>query len=166
LREDILSPLTQADLIEALESLLRRSLVERTTGEGETQFSLQQPVVTQYIIDLAIERICEEIQEVAKSKKLEKLELLRSHALMRRNELNEEVRAMQERLILAPIADKLCRIFRDESLLEEKLTTILSVLQGKTPLAIGYAKENINRLLTTLKSASSVQSLIQTSETL
>jgi hypothetical protein len=159
LREDTLSPMTQSDLIEALESLLRRSLVARTTGERETLFALQQPVVTQYIIDRAIEQICEEIQEVAKSKKLEKLELLRSHALITKSEPNEEVRAMQDRLILAPIADKLRRIYRDESLLEDKLTTILGELQGKKSLVIGYAKENIEHLQAKLELANSSQSL-------
>jgi hypothetical protein len=159
LREDIISPLNHADLIESLESLLWRSLLERTTSQGEPLFSLQQPFVTQYIIDLAIERVCEEIQEVAKSKKLEKLEFLRSHALMSENESDREVQAMQERLILAPIADKLRRIYRDETILEEKLTTILSVLQGKKPLVIGYAQENIEHLQTMLKFASSPQIL-------
>ncbi len=69
---------SQGELIEALESLLRRSLIERNLVEEEVMFSLPQPIVKQYIINRICETICQEIQKVSKSQKLEQLELLRN----------------------------------------------------------------------------------------
>lgn len=151
LREDILSPVALPELIEALESLRRRSLIERTATGGSALFTLQQPVVTEYITSQLIKQVCEEIREVCKKQKVEKIELLRNHALVKATEQDEDVKDLQVRLILTPVKDRLYTIFRDERLIEEQLTKILSMLQGKSPLAVGYAKENIQNLLSELK---------------
>lgn len=151
LRTDILSLVSPAELIEALESLLRRSLIERTAG-GEALFTLQQPVVREYVTNQFIKQVCEEIREFCKTQKIENIELLRNHALVKATEQDEEVKTLQARLILTPIKDRLCTIFRDERLIEEQLTKTLSMLQGKSPLFIGYTQENIQNLLSALKS--------------
>lgn len=152
LREDILSPVAQSELIEALESLLRRSLIERTAAEFEALFTLQQPVVTEYVTSQLIKQVCEELREVCKSQRIERIELLRNYALVKATEQDEDVKETQVRLILTPVKSKLYTIFRDERLIEEQLTRVLSMLQGKSSLAVGYAKENIQNLLSELKS--------------
>lgn len=152
LREDILSPVAQPEIIEALESLRRRSLIERTAAAGEVLFTLQQPVVTEYVTSHFIRQVCKEIYEVCKSQKLEKFELLRNHALVKAQKQDEDIKELQLRLILTPVKDRLYTIFKDERLIEEQLSKILSMLQGKSPLAVGYAKENLQNLLCELKS--------------
>ncbi|KYC43101.1 hypothetical protein WA1_13445 [Scytonema hofmannii PCC 7110] len=151
LRAEILASVAQAELIEALESLLRRSLIERTVEEEEVIFSLQQPVVSQYVLNQICERICTEIREFSRNQKIEKIELLRTLALVNKTQTNKEIYEMQVRLILKPIKNQLCHILRDESLIEEQLTKILSFLQGKTSLVVGYARSNIESLLLELK---------------
>jgi predicted transcriptional regulator len=151
LRADILAPVAQSELIEALESLLRRSLIERTVAQEEVIFSLQQPVVSQYVINQVCERICTEIQEFSRNHKIEKIELLRTLVLVKKTQDNEATHDMQTRLILKPIKNQLCKILKDESLISEQLTKILSLLQGKTALVVGYAKSNIESLLLELK---------------
>ena len=151
LRADILAPVAQSELIEALESLLRRSLIERTIAQEEVIFSLQQPVVSQYVINQIGERICAEIQEFGRNHKIEKIELLRTLVLVKRTQENEAIQEMQVRLILKPIKNQLCKILKDENLISELLTKILSLLQGKTSLVVGYAKSNIESLLLELK---------------
>ncbi|MDZ8105933.1 MAG: NB-ARC domain-containing protein [Nostoc sp. DedQUE12a] len=151
LRADIIAPVAQAELMEALESLLRRSLIERTVTQEEVMFSLQQPVVSQYVINQICERICAEIQEFSKNHKIEKIELLRNLALVKRTQDNEAIHDMQVRLILKPIKNQLCKILKDENLIAEQLTKIVSLLQGKTALVVGYAKSNIENLLLELK---------------
>jgi hypothetical protein len=152
LRTNIFSPVSQAEVIETLESLLRRALIETSVDkEGKTLFNLQQPVVSEYITNQFIKQVCEEIRELFKSQKLERIELLRNHALVKNQEQNEDVK-LQLRLILTPIKDRLCTIYRDEELIKEQMTKVLSMLQEKSPLAVGYARVNIQNLLSELKS--------------
>lgn len=151
LRADILSPASPSELIEALESLRRRSLIERSAIDGEALLTIQQPVVTEYVTDQFIKQVCEEIRELCKSRKIEKIALLRNYVLVSTQKHDESVKELQVRLILTPVKDRLCTIFRDERLIEDQLTQILSMLQGKSPLAVGYARENIQFLLSKLK---------------
>jgi hypothetical protein len=154
LRTNIFAPGSQAELIEALESLLRRSLIARNVHQGgETLFTLQQPVVSEYVKDQFVKQVCAEIQELFKNQKLERIELFRNHALVSQQQ-DAEVKQLQVRLILAPVKDRLCTIYRDEKLIEEHLNTVLSMLQGKSQLAVGYVRENIQNLLLELKSNS------------
>ncbi|MEM7552737.1 MAG: NB-ARC domain-containing protein [Cyanobacteria bacterium P01_A01_bin.84] len=151
LHSDILLPIAQAEFIEALESLLRRSLIDRTVVEEEILLSLQQPMVSQYAINKIVENICIEIQEVCKSQKIERMKLLRTLLLIKKTQIDEKIQVMQVNLILKPIKNRLCQIFQDENVIEEQLTKINAMLQGKSPLAVGYAINNINNLLLELK---------------
>ncbi len=143
--------MAQAELIEALESLLRRSLIERSITQEEVIFSLQQPVISQYVINQICERVCAEIQEFSRNQKIEQIELLRTLVLVKKTQENEVTQEMQVRLILKPIKNQLCKILKDETLISAQLTKILSLLQGKTSLVVGYAKSNIESLLLELK---------------
>ncbi|MBD2489600.1 NB-ARC domain-containing protein [Aulosira sp. FACHB-615] len=152
LRGDIVAPVTQAELMEAIESLLRRSLIERNVVEEDVLFSLQQPVVSQYVINQICERVCQEIREFSRHQKIETIEVLRILSLVQQKQKDAVIQEMQVRLVLKPIKNQLYKIFKDESLIESYLTKILSLLQGKTPLFVGYAKSNVNNLLLELKS--------------
>ena len=148
----ILLPISTAELIEALESLIRRSLIIRTIVEGKTLFSLHQPVVAQYAISRAVERVCEEISEVDttnNSLNLNDIEFLRNYAL---TTTDSEIQERQIDRIVIPMKNKLYRIFGDERATETCLKAILRSLDDKTPLAIGYAKQNIEVLLQELQS--------------
>lgn len=151
LRADIVSPVTPPELMEALESLRRRSLIERSAEAGEVLFTLQQPVIREYVTNQLVNQVSEEICEVCKSQKIEKLDLLRSHALVKAQDREEDTKGLQVSLLLTPIKDKLYRIFRDERLIEERLSRILSILQGKSSLVVGYAPKNVQHLLSELK---------------
>ena len=157
LQSNILLPINTAELIEALESLLRRSLISKTVTNGETRFSLHQPIVTQYAIARSIDRVCEEIIEINNSKDLSDLEFLRNYALVTND---PEIRKFQIRKILTPIKNKLYRIFRDESAIEACLQAILLLLKNKTPLTVGYAKQNVESLLEELRSDLNIQASV------
>ncbi len=93
LHEDLLRPASPGELLEALEALKRRSLVEA----GQGHFTLQN-VVLEYVTERLVERVCEEIT-------LGKVNLFRSHALMKA-QAKDYVRESQVRLILKPISIK------------------------------------------------------------
>ena len=137
---------SQGKLLEALESLLRRSLIERNLEKEEILFSLPQPIVKQYIINRICETICQEIQKVSKSQRLEQLELLRNLALV-----ENKTDSAQKSLIIQLIVNQLCRIFRDERLVREQLNKILSLVSDETFLVVGYTQNNLENLLQELQ---------------
>jgi hypothetical protein len=152
LRSLFISYVAQAELIEALDSLLRRSLIEKKTASEETLFAIEQPVIAQYAITRAIEEIVGEIQEVAKSKKIDRFEFLRNHAVIGGSKTSSEIKERQLTLILTPVKERLYRIFRNERTLETQLQNTITLCQGQTPLTIGYSQRNLQHLLAAIES--------------
>ncbi|MCF2148617.1 NB-ARC domain-containing protein [Desmonostoc muscorum LEGE 12446] len=134
LQKDIISALSLQKLLEVLESLVRRSLVEKT----EAMFTLQ-PVVMEYAINRLVEQICQEIIT-------DNLEFFRSHALMKAT-AKDYVRETQIHLILQPIIEGLLAIFRSQKTLENHLTQIIGTLRETSPLEQSYTSGNIVNLL-------------------
>jgi len=134
LEQDLVSKLTVKELLEVLGSLVRRSLIEKTS-DGYTQ----QPVVMEYMTERLIEKVCTEITS-------SEIDILRSHALLKAT-AKEDLRDTQARLILKPIADRLLFSFECQQLLENQLKPILASLRGKPTLETGYAAGNIINLL-------------------
>ena len=148
LRSNILLPIETAELIEALESLIRRSLITRTQVKAETLLSLHQPLVAQYVISRFIENVCEEI-ELVSEKQTSQIEFLRNYAFVTQD---AEIKKYQLNQIVIPTKNKLYRVFRDEKAIEACLKIILGSLKDRTQLSIGYAKQNIEVLQENLRS--------------
>jgi hypothetical protein len=94
LREDIVALESPPRLIEAVQSLVRRSLIEKTAA----LFTLQ-PVVMEYLTERLIEQVSDEI-------KTGKVEVFNKYALIKAT-TKDYVRETQVRLILKPIADRI-----------------------------------------------------------
>ncbi len=162
LQEDLVSPVPQLRLLEALESLLRRCLIDKATPKllerNAANFSLQ-PVVMEYVTDRLIEQVCQEIGPSTEGRSqrhrpyepLQKINLFRSHALIKA-QAKDYVRDTQVRLILQPVVDGLLTVFRSKINIENQLTQILSTLREASPLEAGYTGGNIFNLLCCLKS--------------
>ena len=134
LREDIVSLESPPKLIEALESLVRRSLIEKATPtliEKSAALFTLQPVVMEYLTDRLIEQVSDEI-------KTGKIEVFNKYALIKAT-AKDYVRESQVRLILKPIADKAhgCT----------SLQQILATLREQSPRKAGYGAGNILNLL-------------------
>lgn len=132
----------KSQIIEALQSLSWRSLIEKATGDSEVIFTLP-PVVMKYVSNKFIEQVCEEIFE-------QNLELMKSHALV--NHQKENFKEFKLKPILKAVTEQLTIAFRNEQQLKKHLSRILSILEGKPALEIGYAEENILKLLAELDS--------------
>ncbi|MEM9542013.1 MAG: NB-ARC domain-containing protein [Cyanobacteria bacterium P01_E01_bin.42] len=146
LQNDILLPLPPKDLFEALESLKRRSLIEKSQEDGGAVFALQ-PVVMEYITQQLVEQVCAEIVELSRTQKLDKVKTFRSHALLKVDEEDSELRTLQENLLLKPVKERLLRMFRSDRRLSERLSKIQTLLEDKFPLEVGYSIDNILNLL-------------------
>ena len=93
--ESLVSTTSQRNLPGALNSLLRRSLIEhfpQSTEQNLTQFGLQS-IVMKYVLERLIRQVCHEIEQ-------RQVSLLRTHALF--NESNEKT---QKGLILKQVTD-------------------------------------------------------------
>jgi WD40 repeat protein len=133
LRSDFVTPVAQAKFIEAVESLSRRSLIEKT----EALFTLQ-PVVMEYVTERLVTQVCLEICS-------EKIDFFNSYALMKAQG-KDYVKDTQIRLILKPVSDRLLSILRTKKSLEKQLNKIRVTLQERSPLEPGYAAGNILNL--------------------
>jgi len=130
----VVRPVAQGTLLEALDTLLRRSLIERNDSR---QFALQ-PVVMDYLTDHLVQRACQEVIE-------ERSELLMSHALLEA-QAHDFVRDSQRRLILRPVAECLLTAVGKAGF-EEKCRRLLAALHTIGPQQPGYAAGNILNLL-------------------
>ncbi|MEH2143270.1 NB-ARC domain-containing protein [Nostoc sp.] len=142
LREDIVSPMPQAKLLEALESLGRRSLIEKVTPmliEKTGSLFTLQPVVMEYVTSSLIENVCEEIVT-------QNIDLFRCHPLMKATG-KDYVKDTQVRLIIKPVIDGLLNILRSKRNIENQLTQLLVKLRETSPLEPGYTAGNIFNLL-------------------
>jgi len=141
LQSDILGSVKKSDLIEGLQSLGRRSLLEKTTEPSEVLFTLP-PVVMKYVTNQFVEQVCEQLCD-------EEIELLSTQALVTPQEYNTQ--EFQFKPILLLVKEQLISAFRSENRLIEHLKTILPILEGKPAREVGYAKDNILRLLAELE---------------
>jgi DNA-binding MarR family transcriptional regulator len=148
LREDMqFSGASLSQLVSALESLKRRSLLEEQPSlEGSEVIFALQPVIGKYITNQLIEQLCQDICAVVETQSIDELGLLRSHALVKEQE-EDDVKEIKIRLILTRIVDRLHMLLRGENSIEKQLYEVLSRLQEKSPKAVGYAKANILNLL-------------------
>ena len=129
----LIRPVRQRDLLEAIQDLRRRSLLEKS-GEG---FRLQE-VVLEYLTDYLIEQVRHEIEQG-------QLNLFNSHALLLAR-TKDYLRLSQTRLIVHPLAQQLTATL-DRDVLQATFKRLLDQLRettGKTP---GYAAGNILNLL-------------------
>ena len=134
LREDLVLTVPRQNLLEGLESLSRRSLVEH----NQAYFTLQS-VVMEYVTCCLIEKVCQEVDA-------KKLEFFRCYALIKAT-AKDYVRETQIRLILQPVIEGLLIIFRNEKNVEERLIQILKTQQETSPKEPGYTAGNIINLL-------------------
>lgn len=143
LQKDLMPEPLTAMLLEALESLRRRSLIETAkTDAGFTAFTLQ-PVVMEYLIDDLIQHLYEEITTPSPHYFL-------SHALLKA-QTEENIRESQTRLILQPLAAKLLGKFGAAIAVARQLQILLVQLQSLPVTQHGYGGGNLLNLLRYLK---------------
>ena len=138
LQEDFVSPISAIKLLEAVESLSRRSLIEKNAAHFT-----QQPVVMEYVTSHLIEVVCEEII-------IHKPEVFRNHALIKATS-KDYIKENQIRLILQPVIDELLAFFGSKKAVEACLRQMIVGMQKSFPLEKWYAAGNIINLFCQLE---------------
>ncbi|MBC6479085.1 MAG: NACHT domain-containing protein [Hormoscilla sp. GM7CHS1pb] len=132
LRADMMLPEVVRELLEALGSLGRRSLLETSTEADESLFTLQ-PTVMEYVTNQFIERVAAEICELIEHQQIAQTQLFKSHAIAEH--------------MLVPLWHRLRTIIRNETKIKESLAELLPKLQDQSSLEIRYATVNAQNLL-------------------
>ncbi|WP_088889334.1 AAA family ATPase [Leptolyngbya ohadii] len=170
LMADFVPTASRADLLQALESLNWRSLLETQSGSYT-----QPPIVMQYVTDRFVEWICDEIQEMASGEaqvspavassttaaaaslacsRLPKpafaIPLLHSHALLK-SQGKDNVQEIQIRQIVQPILRQLQIRLGNPPQVGKTLTQLLVKLRQHASQPAGYAAGNVLNLLIQLE---------------
>jgi len=137
LREDIVTTARERRLPDAIQALLRRSLIEK---EDERFFL--QPVVLEYVTDRFVQCIVREIATQTPSQ-------LKTHVLIKA-QAKDYVREMQERLIIEPLVEQLLIQFGNPHAIEQQLKAMLEQQQQQAPQP-NYVAGNLLNLLVHLQ---------------
>jgi WD40 repeat protein len=138
LQEDIVPSLSSRELLEGLEGLSWRNLLEKQ-GSSYTQ----QPVVMEYVSDRLIETIIAELTNLD-------FNLFIHHALLKTT-VKDYIRETQIRLLLTPIARKIQKHFRTAPALKQQILLILERLRQQANPLSNYGGGNLLNLCITLK---------------
>ncbi|MCA1991096.1 MAG: NACHT domain-containing protein [Coleofasciculus sp. S288] len=138
LKIDLISPILPAQILEVLESLERKSLIEK----GAASFTLQ-PVLMEYVTNRLVKDICQEIET-------RKIFLFKNYALIKARS-KDYIRDIQTNFILKPINEQVLRLFRTPDNLEIQLMKIISSVRDKLPIETGYIAGNTINWLRYLK---------------
>jgi WD40 repeat protein/transcriptional regulator with XRE-family HTH domain len=130
------TPLSQGRVLEAIEALRRRSLIER--GKRRGSFTLHS-VVLEYATAQLIAEASSEIEQGRLARLIE-------HGLELAN-ASEDVRQIQQRLIVAPILARLRNVYPQRVEVEEHLLALLDQLRARADYAQGYGPANLVALL-------------------
>jgi hypothetical protein len=136
----LVARLAPTHLLETVDGLRRRSLVER--GQRAGSFTLQS-VVLEFVNSSLLSTASEEIRQG-------RLALLREHGLSQA-QAKEYVRESQERLLLAPLLSRLESRYGGRAEVEERVRELLATVRAQAQAAQGYGPANLVALLRLLR---------------
>ncbi|MEG4405440.1 NB-ARC domain-containing protein [Microcoleus sp. MON2_D5] len=153
LREQMLANSSLSDLLKNLDSLGRRSLIEKISEGGETVFMLQ-PLIVQYVTDRLVDRIRAEVLETVKTQGIERMRLLKTHKLSINIPKRKGDKGEPSSSILALLKNRLQLLFLKTTGSEEPLNIlnkVASELEDKSILEVGYARENLAQIISEIQ---------------
>lgn len=130
---DIYPPVNRRQVLEALESLSYRSLIETQDGAYS-----QQGVVLEYVTSRLTGAIAQEIVE-------QSIDLFDQVALVKTT-VHDYIRESQARSVVAPIAQYLHRFFQTTDALEQHFSQLLKTLRQSHVPHFGYSVGNVLNL--------------------
>lgn len=154
LGELMLVPPPISELIKNLDSLGRRSLVEKYPARGETSFSVQ-PLILQYVANRFGILACQEIQHILKSRTSESLMLLKNHAIkpLPPGKNKQYKNQRHEHLVMKILNHHFQNLVIKKHGYEATrniLSEIVEVMEEKSFLDVGYGLKNLQTILADL----------------
>ncbi|WP_445241239.1 NB-ARC domain-containing protein [Microcoleus vaginatus] len=153
LREQMLANSSLSDLLKNLDSLGRRSLIEKISEGGETVFMLQ-PLIGQYVTDRLVDQIRAEVLETVKTQGIERMRLLKTHKLRINLAKPKGDKGEPSSSTLALLKNRLQVLFVKTTGSEEPLNILKKVAsdqEDKSILEVGYARENLAQIISEIQ---------------
>lgn len=144
LKAKLSAGVSSSELLTVLESLVRRSLIEKefSPSSAEAKFTLE-PVMMKYVTHDSIEQICQNILEAMEAQSTDKLGLIGSHAFDRSPELKDTTTTQ-----LHPILTKVReRLDLTRINYRVQLKELLSKVRECPSPKLQYAEKNLLKLL-------------------
>ena len=138
IRQNVIGAASQQTVPQQVNSLLRRSLLEKTDG-----LFFLQPVVMEYATERLIQQVCTEFTT-------RQLDVLQSHSLIR-VQAKDYILKMQLRFIIQPVIEWLLSSYRNVSEVEDRARLLLAQQRQQPEYGAGYAAGNLINLLVQLK---------------
>lgn len=142
IRENVINPAVQQNVPNLINSLFRRSLIEKakpTLIDKNDGLFFLQPVVMEYVTERFVQQICIEFET-------QQLNVWQTHPLLR-VQAKDYIREIQTRLIMQPVIERLLSRFGSVAAIEAQARHVLRQ-QRKHP---GYAAGNLINLLVQLQ---------------
>ncbi|PZO41741.1 MAG: hypothetical protein DCF19_09310 [Pseudanabaena frigida] len=139
LESNIVSEFIKKQLLPAMQSLKRRSLIEGNSG----LWSLQ-PVMMEFVTDKFVQKIARELISLQP-------DFLEHYALLKAQS-KDYIRQAQVRSILEAISDRLLLELGDKSVIETRIQPLLAKQRKAAPTQQGYLSGNLINLLCHLNS--------------
>ena len=136
LSEDIVPATSRANLLESLESLSWRSLIEKQAGKYT-----QQPVLMEYITEQMLDRAASELERP-------ELDLFATHTLLKAT-AKDYIRDIQKRSLVEPLLDRWLDRFPSPAAIVRQLYELIDRLRHSD--RSGYGAGNLLNLLCHLK---------------
>ncbi|MBD2036198.1 pentapeptide repeat-containing protein [Leptolyngbya sp. FACHB-321] len=130
IRANVVDSVAQQSVPNLINSLLRRSLIEKTDG-----LFFLQPVVMEYVTERFVQKLCIEFET-------QQLSVWQTHPLLR-VQAKDYIREIQTRLVVQPVMERLLSRFGSVTAIEAQARHLL-IQQGKKP---GYVAGNLINLL-------------------
>jgi len=153
LREQMLVNSSLSDLLKNLDSLGRRSLIDKISEGTETVFMLG-PLIVQYVSDRLVDQMRSEILETINTQGIEKMRLLKTHNLSISIAKRKQSKEARSSSILELVKNRLQVLFMKTTGFEEPLkilTKVASELESKSTLEVGYARENLVQIIAEIR---------------
>jgi WD40 repeat protein len=135
LQQDIVPAVSRPQVLESLEYLTWRSLIEKKAGRYT-----QQPVVMEYVTERLIEQVSDDLRLTQPGRFLNRFALLKVLG-------KDYVWDTQVRQIVQPILDRLLATLHGQTGVQHHLWQLLAQWQAEAPLEPGYAGGNLLNLL-------------------
>lgn len=141
-------PIPTQHLFEVMESLARRSLIEKVIKAGEPLFTLPL-VVKEYVANRFIHQVCIEIRGLISTRNLEKIHFVKNYALTPSSLSEFTPPEVQNSPLIETIKTQIKPPAIPRQKMAEQLDKLVWHLAEQSPLDIGYSFHNLRSLTAT-----------------
>ncbi|MEB3827486.1 NB-ARC domain-containing protein [Phormidium sp. CCY1219] len=152
LRENLLLPVSLSDMLKNLDSLTRRSLIEKQETASDIFFTLP-PLVMKFVTSKLVDNACDELKQLMKNQSLENMRIFIQHNLTKEVSSGKKGTKLQGTPVMQQIKNQLQYIIMRTGGYDDLmniLNNMASTLQDKPKMEVGYANVNLRNLVSAL----------------